>query len=277
MKRIKLLNDQLKQSKTSNNEYKLLKVNPSQLNPQIKIVVLDNPKTLNSLTKELSDEIINCLNNLNNDDNTKVIILTGSGKSFVSGADISSFKALNYSDSLKKNNSVTERISNIYYSINKPMIAAVNGYCFGGGLELALCCDMIYCSDKSTLGFPEIKLGLIPGIAGTQKLSRIFGILKANEFILSGKNIDLQEAHSRGLINDIIKHENLLAHTEKIAEEICKYDITALISAKKAIKHSLESGLYNGIEYERSLFYPLYDSKETQNSIDRFLNKNKKN
>ena len=277
MKRIKLLYDQLGQSKTSNNEYKLLKVNPSQLNPQIKIVVIDNPKTLNSLSKELTNEIINCLNNLNNDENTKVIIITGSGKSFVSGVDISSFKTENYSDLLKKNNSITEKLTNVYYTINKPMIAAVNGYCFGGGLELALCCDMIYCSDKSTLGFPEIKLALIPGMAGTQKLSRIFGILKANEFILSGKNIDLQEAHSRGLINDIIKHENLLSHTEKIAEEICKYDITALVSAKKAIKHSLESGLYNGIEYEKSLFFPLFDSKETKNAIDKFLNKNKKN
>lgn len=277
MHRLELLKNQLCfNNKTSERKYKFLKVSTSSINSQIRIIEINDPPTLNCLSNNLINELLDCLCFFNNDKDTKIIILTGSGKSFISGADITSFKNESYKDYLKNDSNIFDKISIFYSAINKPFIAAVNGYCLGGGLEIALCCDLIYCSEKATLGFPEIKLGLFPGGAGSQKLPKLLGIIKANEYILTGKNIDLKEAKDRGLINDIIKHEELLSHVENIANDMCKYDITALISAKKAIKYSLESGLSMGTLYEKTLFLPLFDNDETKKDIDKFLNKSKK-
>lgn len=277
MHRLELLKNQLCfNNRTSESKYKFLKISTSTINSQIRIIEINDPSTLNSLSHTLTNELLDCLSSLNNDKDTKIMILTGSGKSFISGADITSFKNESYKDYLKNDKNIFDKLSLFYHLINKPLIAAVNGYCLGGGLEIALCCDLIYCSEKATLSFPEIKLGLFPGGAGSQKLPKLLGIIKANEYILTGKNIDLKDAKNSGLINDIIKHEELISHVENIANDMCKYDITALISAKKAMKYSLESGLTMGTLYEKTLFLPLFDNDGTKNDIDKFLNKSKK-
>lgn len=254
--------------------YQTLTISESQLNKKIKIVQINLPKSLNALSTQLISELSCALNRLNDDVNTKVIILTGVGKAFVSGANIKEFKNTSYQDRISRLPSL-EKLTNLYYQIKKPIIAAVNGYCFGGGLELALCCDMIFASDKAVLGFPEIKLGLFPGAGGSQKLVKYFGYLKAYEYIMTGKNIPLEDAKQRGLINDIYTSEDLLNKVEKTANTLCGYGLISLINAKQAMQNSLEVGLRQGIMTEKYLFEPLFCTEDKDIGVTAFINKKK--
>ncbi len=163
----------------------------------------------------------------------------------------------------------------LHYEIKKPIIAAVNGLCLGGGLELALCCDTIIASEKATLGLPEIKLGLIPGAGGTQKLPDFLGTNLAMKYILTGKNIPLEVAHRYGLVNHIVKHEELEKFSIDLAQAMCNMSLTTLIAGKKAIKTRAENTLQSGIRFEKQIFIDLFNNEDKNIGVKAFLNKKK--
>lgn len=273
MKRLQILKQQL-----SNNTIDLIKpqvklISISSLTPStIKLLTINAPN-LNSLTDSLINELNIALEFLDSDHSTKVIVITGTGKSFAAGVDIKNFSTQTYQQRYLKTS--IDALVSLHYTIKKPMIAAVNGYCFGGGLELALMCDLIYCADTASLSFPEIKLGLFPGAGGTQKLVRLLGYQKACEYILTGKVIDLQVAVSSGLINGIVKPEELIKHAENVAREMAQFSMLALVAAKTAMKNALEVGMRQGLVTEKYLFDPLFNTTDTKHGIQAFINKKK--
>jgi enoyl-CoA hydratase/carnithine racemase len=164
-------------------------------------------------------------------------------------------------------------IENIYFHVNKPIICAVNGICFGGGFELALTGDIIIASEKAQIALPEIKLGLFPGAGGTQRMVRQIGYYKASEYILTGKAIDLAFAKENNIINQIVKHEDLLPAALRQAEEIAKMSLDALITAKKSMRMALDTNLFAGLKAERTLFHGLFNTQDFKIGINSVLNK----
>lgn len=272
MKRIILIKEQIKPKSLSNQSYKYIRIESAEMNSKIKIVTIDSPKNLNALSEDLINELSSALNNLNYDPNTKVIIVTGSGKSFISGADIRGFTEHNYVTKSTRINSL-DKIVKLHYQIKKPIIAAVNGYCFGGGLEFALHCDIILASEKATIGFPEIKLGLFPGAGGTQKIVRLMGYHKSIEYILTGKNIPLKEALQAGVLNSIVNHDSLLSEALTIANSISEKGLLSLVNAKKALQMALETGLSQGFEIEKEYFNSLFSTEDKNIGIRSFIEK----
>lgn len=284
MNRIKLIHTQLSSNRrlkqnnlsnllnTLNLKNDLIKVEGCSSNSLIKIITLNNPKSLNALSNKLLLQLANVLNYLNRDPDTKIIILTGTGKSFVAGADIAQFKGTSTSDRLTSFDSL-RIITNIYHEVSKPIISAVNGYCLGGGFELAMVCDIIVASDKATFGFPEIKLGLFPGAGGTQRLVRKIGYHKAMEFILTGEIIPQEYLKSAGIVNHIVKHEELIPKSIEIAEKISKFGLVAIVAAKKAMQIAQDTGLTNGVAIEKMLFDSIFSSQDKEIGVNAFIDK----
>jgi len=278
MKRLSLIKSQLCSNNhcgANCNKYETLVESDSKLSKSIKIITLNQPQNLNALTDRMIGEISCVLSRYNYDPSVKVVIITGTGKSFVSGANIKGFETQTHQSRIKGGDYYLERLTSLYYSFKKPLLAAVNGFCFGGGLELALNCDMIFASEKAILGFPEIKLGLFPGAGGTQKLVKIMGYLKASEYILTGKNIPLQEAREKGLLNEIFKHDELLSKVEEQAFTISKMGMISLLSAKQSMQNSLETGLQHGLKVEKYLFDPLFNTQDKNVGVSAFVGKKK--
>lgn len=273
MKRISLISNQLKNNQLPSN-YSLITITPSEKNSKIKIITMISHNNLNALTNQLCDELISALDYLSNDDSTKIVILTGSGKSFIAGADIKTLSNLKYKEKLMKNQSL-HQLPYAFSSFRKPIIAAVNGICFGGGFETALLCDIILASDKAQFGFPEIKLGLFPGMGGTQNFTKIVGYHKACEYIMTGKNIDINECLRLGVVSFIYKHEELMGKAEEMSEILANYSILALINAKSSIKMSREVGLSQGLSFEKSLFDSHMSFDDVSEGTNAFLNKRK--
>ena len=271
-------NSNTKNNNNNNNYpiYNLLNISTSITNKYVKIITINSPKNLNSLSDSLSKELLEAFEFLYNDNNTKVIILTGSGKSFIAGADIKKLQTLTYEYKLK-HTEILANLINIMYSCKKPVIAAVNGFCFGGGFEMALNCDIILASEKAQFALPEIKLGLFPGLGGTQKLTKIVGNLKASEYILTGKNIPLEEALKLGIINQVYKHEDLMKKAEEMANTIANYSLVSVINAKQCIQMANEVGLKHGLWYEKSLFDSQFAFKDTLEGTSAFIDKRKPN
>ena len=236
----------------------------------VKVVTMNSG--LNALSKDLMSSLYQALVKLDNDEETRVIILTGKGKAFAAGADIKTLKQTEYS-SIVKNDWFLQPLEYISYHITKPVIAAVNGIAYGGGFELALACDIIIATEKAIFGFPELKLGLFPGAGGTQRLSRLMGYHKAMEYILTTKDIPLSELKTFGVVNDVVPHDDLLKHTAKMAESIAKFSLMAVYAAKKAIKMSLETNLYSGLKTEKYLFESLFNTVDKKSGVDAFLAK----
>ena len=241
---------------------------------QVKIITLNNQKSLNALSKNFLKLIYDTFVKLDADKETKVIILTGINKAFAAGADIKNMSKMGFSD-VATNDWDFLPIELISYQINKPIIAALNGFTFGGGLELALACDIIYASDKATIAFPELKLGLLPGAGGTQRLTRLMGYHKAMEYILTTKNIPLTEAKAFGVINDIVKHEELMNTAIKTALDMCKFSLMSIVNSKKSMKMALETSLYGGLKAEKYLFQALFNTGDKQEGIKAFMEKRK--
>ncbi len=274
MNRLHLLKNQLSNNNSSNsNNFNttFTTVESSKIDPTIKIVTFSNPP-LNSLGLESTNGLFETLCKLDDDKNTRVIIITGKGKAFAAGADIKRMSKMNYPE-MSQIRSFIFNIEKISYQINKPLIAAVNGFCFGGGFELALSCDMIIASDKSAFSFPELNLGLFPGAGGTQRLARLMGQNKAMEYILSCKNIPLNELKQYGVVNDVVSHDALIEKSVEFAKKISKYSLTSVAAAKKAIKIAQESGMYAGLRAEKFLFDGIFNTEDKQIGIEAFMNK----
>lgn len=242
--------------------------------PHVALVQLNRPKELNALNLQLMNELCEALLELDTNENVRVIVLTGNERAFAAGADIRQLSEKSSIDMHKMDLfSLWRKIA----SIRKPIIAAVSGFALGGGCELAMSCDMIVASETAQFGQPEIKIGVIPGAGGTQRLTKAVGKVKAMEMILTGKFIDAEEALSLGLINTIVPVELFLKEATKLANEIAAMPPLAVQMAKESINRSFEVSLEEGLYFERKNYNMLYSSEDQKEGMNAFIEKRKPN
>ena len=236
------------------------------------IIQLNRPKVLNALNFELMSELVNGLEELDRDPYVRVIILTGNDRAFAAGADLSEMSLATPVDlTLGRRFELWDRIRRV----SKPMIAAVNGYCLGGGNELAMNCDMIIASETATFGQPEINVGIMPGAGGTQRLTRVVGKPKAMEMILTGRSISAEEAFRVGLVNRVVPAESLMQEAKKIASEIASKPSISIRAAKEAILKAEDTTLEVGLDFERKAFYMLFATEDGKEGMKAFVEKRK--
>ena len=243
---------------------------------KIGIVTVNRPQQMNSMNSLTRSELADAFNLLENDKNIAVILLTGSeGKAFIAGADIKEFlnQTIENEKQLEEDWIVTTIISNL----KKPVIAVIDGFCLGGGLELAMSCDLRIASDRSKLGQPEINIGIIPGAGGTQRLTRLIGEGRAMEMILTGRMITAEEAFSYGIINFVYDSDDLMDEAMEIANAIGEKSKYAVERAKKSIKAVSEMNLKDGLKLERKMFIECLNSEDGEEGITAFIEKRKPN
>lgn len=238
--------------------------------PGVRMVQLNRPKALNALFSPLITEINHALHAADNDQSIGAVVITGSEKAFAAGADIKEMKDKTFSD-VYGNNFIENW--NQSMKIRKPIIAAVNGYALGGGCELAMMADIIYAGEKAVFGQPEIKLGVIPGAGGTQRLPLLIGRSRAMELILTGRNFTAQEAYEWGMVSKIFEPSKLVDEAVKTAAEIVKFSPLAVKAAKEAVNEGYEVGLNSGLNYERKLFHGLFGSQDQKEGMAAFAEK----
>ncbi len=238
----------------------------------VAILRFNRPDKLNAMSSKMKDEIIAALHDLELDDAIRVAVLTGAGdKAFVAGADINEFKGRT---SIEQWDLYQEPF--LYDAVDrftKPVIAMINGYCLGGGCELALACDIRIASERAQLGQPEINIGIIPGGGGTQRLPRVVALGKAMELILTGDRISATEAHRIGLVDEVVAHDQLESKTMEIANRIADKSPIAVRLAKQAVKASARMGLDAGLRYEQSLFSLVFATHDKEEGVRAFLDK----
>ncbi|KAK5664374.1 hypothetical protein OQA88_597 [Cercophora sp. LCS_1] len=250
--------------------YEFLQV--SEPRPGVGQVTLNRPKALNALCTPLIKELNTALKSLDGSSTISAIVLTGSAKAFAAGADIKEMAPLTFSEAY--NTSFIESWSELTTAVKKPIIAAVSGYALGGGCELALMCDLIYCTKGATFGQPEIKLGTIPGAGGSQRLTRAIGKSKAMELILTGRFFSGDEAERWGMAARAFEtHEELLSESLDTAETIAKYSQVAVRAAKEVVNKSQDLPLRDGVEYERRLFHALFGTQDQKIGMKAFAEK----
>ena len=240
---------------------------------QVGIVTLNRPKQLNALNNELMDELGSAMKAFDADDSIGCIILTGSEKAFAAGADIGAMASYSFAD-VYNNDYITRNWEQIR-SIRKPVIAAVSGFALGGGCELAMMCDFIIAADNAKFGQPEIKLGIMPGAGGTQRLPRAIGKAKAMDLALTGRMMDAVEAERAGLVSRVVPLDKLMDEALGAALMICNYGQPSVFAAKEAINRAFESGLSDGVMFERRLFHALFATEDQKEGMDAFVNKRK--
>jgi len=241
---------------------------------KIGIVKINRPDVLNAVNVETILEIEKAVKEFNDNKDILVIIITGEGKSFVSGSDISRLAEM---DSLKAReySQIGQRVLSYIENIEKPVIAAVNGYALGSGCELAMACDIRIASEKAKFGQPEVKLGLIPGHAGTQRLARYVGVGKAKELIFTGDLIDAQEAMRIGLVNKVVASDKIIEEAKNIAHKIIDVGPTAVRLAKTVINRGIDANLTTASSYEMEAFSILFSTDEAKEGMKAFLEKRK--
>jgi enoyl-CoA hydratase len=239
---------------------------------KVGLLSLNRPESYNALNLQLLSELMDSLKELDDRDDIGAIVITGNEKSFAAGADISSM-----SNATREEIKLSDFIPTFsrIRQIKKPIIAAVSGYCLGGGLELAMSCDMIISSSKSKFGQPEINLGIIPGAGGTQRLTRAVGKVIAMEMILNNRTLKSEEALALGLINAVYSVDNYLEKSLAIAQEIASRAPLAIQAAKRAINQVYELHLSNGLDEERDLFFDLFSTQDQKEGMSAFLEKRK--
>lgn len=239
------------------------------------LITINRPESLNALNAETIKELVVALEALEKDSEVRVIIITGSGeKSFVAGADIKEFSDFNQQQAEELARNAQNILFNKIENLSKPVIAAVNGFALGGGLELAMCCHIRYASENAKLGLPEVTLGLIPGYGGTQRLPKLVGKGLANELIFSAKMISAQRGKEIGLINDVFPIEELLTKTKELAKTISNNSPMAI---SKAIIATNLSDTDKGFETEIKSFGELFDLDDKKEGVTAFLEKRKPN
>jgi len=239
------------------------------------LITLNRPRALNALSSPLFSELNDALTKYDEDKDIGAIIITGSEKAFAAGADIKEMASLTFASAYSNN--FISPWSHLANSIRTPVIAAVSGYALGGGCELALMCDIIYCTSNATFGQPEVKLGTIPGAGGSQRLTRAIGKSKAMDLILTGKTFSGQEAGEWGMAAKVIDggKDELLAAAVDTAGIIASYSRIAIMAAKEVVNKSQELPLKEGVEYERRLFHSLFSSKDQKIGMSAFAEKKK--
>ena len=236
-------------------------------------VAVNRPEKLNALNRKTMDELYDCFQEIERDDEVRVIILTGAGeKAFVGGADINEL-AVRTPVEGKELSMRGQKILDLIEHLGKPVIAAVNGYALGGGCELALACTIRIASENARLGQPEVKLGLIPGYAGTQRLPRLVGRGRALEMVLSGEPVSAAEAYRIGLVNQVVPAQDLIAAAEKLARKILANAPLAVKFALEAVNHGLEMTQAEGQFLEANLFGLCCTTADMQEGTRAFLEK----
>lgn len=238
---------------------------------KVALITLNRPQALNALSPELTMELGQALNLLENDDEVAVLILTGSEKAFAAGADIKAMKDWTHID-VYKSDFITKTWENIS-KFRKPTIAAVAGYALGGGCELAMMCDMILAADNAKFGQPEITIGIIPGAGGTQRLTRLVGKSKAMEMVLTGRMMDAVEAERCGLVARIVPAADLMAEAIKVAQKIASFSMPIVMMAKESVNQSYESTLAEGIHFERRMFHATFGTEDQKEGMNAFVEK----
>lgn len=240
---------------------------------KVTIVTLNRPQSLNALNKQTLKELSTVMDELNHDDSVRAIILTGAGeKSFVAGADIKEFSDFGQEKAGELARTGQDEVFNKIESMNKPVIAAVNGFALGGGLELAMACHFRYASENAKLGLPEVTLGLIPGYGGTQRLPKLVGKGMANEMIFTAKMISGQRAKEIGLVNEVFPLEELLSKTLETANIIAR---NSPMGISKAIAAVNNSDTDYGFDTEIQSFGELFDLEDKKEGVAAFLEKRK--
>ena len=245
----------------------------SKIEKLIGYLIINRPESLNAMNNQVLDELTMKFNELISDSNVRVIIISGAGdKAFIAGADIKLMQGMNKKEALnfaKKGHLLTSLIENS----NKPVIAAVNGYAFGGGSELALSCHLRIASENAIFSQPEVKIGLLPGWGGTQRLPRIIGKGIANEIILTGMNISAERAYEIGLVNKVVKKDDLISSCKKIADSIIRNSPNAINESIKLVNISSNLNLKAGLEIEAKRFSNLFETDETSEGLTAFVQK----
>ena len=234
-------------------------------------ITLNRPKALNALNDALMDELGAALLALDADEGVACIVVTGSEKAFAAGADIAMMNPFNFPDAYRRG--LISRNWDTIRQVRKPVIAAVSGFALGGGCEVAMACDMIVAADNAKFGQPEIKLGIIPGAGGTQRLPRAVGKSKAMDLALTGRMMDAAEAERAGLVSRVVPAAELHAEAAKAAQAMCGYSLLALMAVKESVNRAFESPLSEGLLFERRLFHALFSSADQKEGMGAFLEK----
>ncbi len=254
-------------------DYKILQL---EVQDNIGLLTIKRPEALNALNSDFFKEINSMLDELENKEDLRALIITGYGKAFVAGADIAEMSGFNAEEG-KKFSETGQRTFDRFEKLPFPVIAAINGFALGGGMELSMACDIRIASNKAKLGQPEVGLGLIPGYAGTQRLPRLIGLGNALYLLMTGEMISAEEAFRMGLLQKITEPENLLEEALKVAKTIAKQGKNAVKQVKFTTYHGLTMSLADGQKLEADNFGKLFETDETKEGLSAFLEKRKPN
>ncbi|MFN3296665.1 enoyl-CoA hydratase [Caldimonas sp.] len=238
---------------------------------KVGVITLNRPKQLNALNDALMDQLGEALLGFDADETIGCMVLTGSEKAFAAGADISAMAKWTYME-VYKSDFITRNWETLK-RVRKPVIAAVSGFALGGGCELAMMCDIIIAADTAKFGQPEIKLGIIPGAGGTQRLPRAVGKAKAMDLTLTGRMMDAAEAERAGLVSRVVPADRLLDEAFAAADAICGYSLPSLIAAKECVNRAYEAPLNEGLLFERRAFHALFATEDQKEGMEAFLAK----
>jgi len=240
---------------------------------RVGVITLNRPKQFNALNDTLMDELGAALKAFDGDDTIGCIVVTGGDKAFAAGADIGGMQPYGFADAYSRG--LISRNWETMRTIRKPVIAAVAGFALGGGCEVAMMCDIVIAADSAKFGQPEIKLGIIPGAGGTQRLPRAVGKAKAMDLVLTARMMDAVEAERAGLVSRVVPAAELLDVALAAAETICSYSGPSVMMAKDAVNRAFEMPLSDGIAYERHLFHSLFATDDKNEGMAAFLAKRK--
>lgn len=245
----------------------------TEVKDNIAVITFNRPEALNALNAKMIIEMGHALDQFEADDSVHVIVLTGSEKAFAAGADIKEMADKTFNDAYLGDfiSGPWERID----SCHKPVIAAVSGFALGGGCEMAMMCDLIVASDTAKFGQPEITLGIVPGIGGTQRLTRAIGKAKAMDMVLTGRMMDAREAEAAGLVARVVAKDKLLDEAMSMAATIASFSRSTVMMAKESVKRSFETTLSEGVRFERRLFHACFATYDQKEGMAAFIEKRK--
>ena len=242
-----------------------------EIEDHVALIKLNRPDALNALNQQLVGELCTALEEADANDKVRCIVLTGSDKAFAAGADIKEMSSMTFADVNTTNLFAT--VNDRIVAIRKPIIAAVSGYALGGGCELAMACDFIIASDTAKFGQPEVNLGVIAGIGGSQRLTRFVGKSKAMDMNLTGRFMDAEEAERSGLVSRVVPAKKLMDEATGAAQKIAEKSMIAIRAAKEAVNRSYETTLAEGLLFERRVFHSLFATEDQKEGMAAFMEK----
>jgi len=242
-----------------------------KISDHVCVITLDRPSALNALNSQLVEELGDAVTDAENNNKVRCMVITGSGKAFAAGADITEMVDKSFVEVVAKDLFGSSMMP--VQNAKKPIIAAVSGYALGGGCELAMMCDFIICAENAKFGQPEINLGVIAGIGGTQRLTRFVGKSKAMDMLLTGRFMDAEEAERIGLVSRVVPEKMLMEVTLEVAVKISEKSQISVKSAKEAVNRSFETTLAEGLLFERRVFHSMFATEDQKEGMSAFLEK----